>query len=167
MKEIKGFESYGITEDGNVINLKTGKRLRPFVNSNGYVSAQFTIKGKHFVRLIHRMIAEAFIPNPEAKPYVNHIDGNKLNNSIDNLEWCTAQENTEHAAKVLKVIPQYEENNRKRQRPVQGTHPDGTKTEVFPSIRSACNATGANKATLIGVLHGRKKTCRGMTWDYA
>ena len=122
MKEIKGFESYGITEAGNVFVISTGKKIAIGITATGYKYVQLNKDRHHYNRLLHRLIAIAFIPNPEAKPYVNHIDGNKLNNSIDNLEWCTAQENTEHAAKILKVLPQYEESNRKRQRPVQGTH---------------------------------------------
>lgn len=166
MDIIKDFENYGINENGDVYVLKTGKKLAVGISSTGYPYVQLNKNGVHFNRTIHRLLAYAYIPNPDGKPYVNHLDGNKLNNSLDNLEWCTARENTEHAAKVLKVLTQYEECNKKRRKPVQGTYPDGTKTEIFESIRSASRAMGVTAPVMIGNLKGRKKSCRGAVWNY-
>jgi hypothetical protein len=70
------------------------------VNSAGYIIVQLRSNGKRKVVLLHRLVAEAYIPNPHNKPTVNHIDGNKLNNAVNNLEWMTMAEQNEHAIKI-------------------------------------------------------------------
>ena len=86
-------DDYEITRDGKVINKHTGHTLAPQPNGKGYLRVSI---GKKLM-FIHRLVAEKYIPNPENKPQVNHKDGNKLNNCVDNLEWCTAKENSIHA----------------------------------------------------------------------
>lgn len=73
------------------------KILKPQIHKNGYVCVGFTVNGKVYGRLVHRLVAQAFVPNPSNKPEVNHKDGNKENNSMENLEWCTARENQMHS----------------------------------------------------------------------
>lgn len=85
---------------GNIRNETTKKLLKPWVGTTGYYHIKIFIEGKRKNLKLHRLIAEAFIPNPENKKYVNHKDGNKLNNNITNLEWCTHKENMEHASKT-------------------------------------------------------------------
>jgi len=70
------------------------------INNMGYARYRFLIENVHRQKLAHRLVAEAFIPNLENKPQVNHKDGDKLNNRISNLEWCTAKENMQHAARI-------------------------------------------------------------------
>ena len=88
---------YVITENGEIINNRNGKKLKPQPNGKGYL--RVSIGGK--LQFIHRLVAEKYIPNPENKPQVNHKDGNKLNNSVDNLEWVSNMENRQHAVKNL------------------------------------------------------------------
>ncbi len=88
---------YKITENGEIINNKNGKKVRPQPNGKGYL--RVSIGGK--LRFVHRLVAEKYIPNPENKPQVNHKDGNKLNNSVNNLEWVSNMENRQHAVKNL------------------------------------------------------------------
>lgn len=91
--------SYFITEDGKCYNEKTGKYLKGQENyKNHYFSYNLTMPdGKKKRCYAHRLVAQAYIPNPENKEQVNHIDGNVLNNNVENLEWCNAKENQQHA----------------------------------------------------------------------
>lgn len=86
-------EDYEVTEDGKVINKKSRKELKGQLNGKGYL--RVSIGGK--LMFVHRLVAEKFIPNTEEKKQVNHKDGNKLNNNVDNLEWVTNAENRKHA----------------------------------------------------------------------
>lgn len=83
-----------ISRNGEVFVKETGKILTPKNNGNGYLRIYIPKIKKRF--LLHRLVATAYIPNPDNKPQVNHIDGNKHNNSVSNLEWCTGPENMSH-----------------------------------------------------------------------
>lgn len=112
MKDITGYEGlYAVTEDGKIwsypkpCSSKNGMwmKLQLFTNRNNRSKphVQYTVGltkyGKRTTYLVHRLIAQAYIQNPENKPQINHKDGNPLNNNIDNLEWATAAENNRHA----------------------------------------------------------------------
>lgn len=113
-KDVKGFEKYyKVSNFGRVIS-KPRKIIRPngvcvikpekemkLPVDNGYARINFSINGKNHLKRVHRLVAEAFIPNPQNKPCINHIDGNKQNNHISNLEWCTKKENIIHSCSVL------------------------------------------------------------------
>lgn len=96
-------EYYEVSNLGRVKRIKAGmgarasKILKQYLGSDGYMRIGLTVNNKEKYFFVHRLVATAFIPNLENKPQVNHIDGNKLNNSVSNLEWVTAQENIDHA----------------------------------------------------------------------
>lgn len=99
MKNIAHFETrYAITEDGQVINLANNLPLKPIRNQNGYYKVGLACgDGTHKQVSIHTLVAKHFIPNPYGYKQVNHIDGDKSNNTVTNLEWCTHTQNMEHA----------------------------------------------------------------------
>lgn len=108
--KIKNFEDYEIDEYGNVYRNKN--KLKPQVHNKGYLRVYLSKNGKVSKKYIHRLVAETFIPNPNNLPQVNHIDGNKKNNNVNNLEWVTSKENIIHAFKTgLSVIPKGENNH--------------------------------------------------------
>jgi hypothetical protein len=98
-KKITGYEYYFISSLGIVKNTQFNKEkyLKKAKTTIGYEVVLLYKKGKRTLFYVHRLVAINFIPNTENKPQVNHIDGNKLNNCIDNLEWNTAKENINHA----------------------------------------------------------------------
>ncbi len=107
MRFVTGFENkYAVTEYGDVFSVprtdskgrtQGGRYLKPRIDRYGYLKVGLTCdERKHKSFTVHRLVATAFIPNPDNKPHVNHKDGDKLNNHITNLEWCTAKENTMH-----------------------------------------------------------------------
>ena len=105
MIHILGHEEYGINMRGEIINYKTGKAKKAFVNFNGYYRVELWKNNKKYRYYLHSLIAITFIPNPKNKPCVNHIDGNRLNNNISNLEWVTYSENVQHAYDTKLRLP--------------------------------------------------------------
>ena len=105
MKDIKGYEGlYAITTNGQVWSYPKkiagghcGKFLKPLVVSSGYLQVGFRVKGSRHVYLVHRLVAQAFIPNPLEKKCINHKNWNKSDNRIGNLEWVSYKENMAHA----------------------------------------------------------------------
>lgn len=115
-----------VTENGEVFVNETGKALTPKNNGNGYLRIYIPKIKKRF--LLHRLVATAYIPNPDNKPQVNHIDGNKHNNSASNLEWCTGQENMSHFYETMSGKPVLVDNHSKQYR--TGKHSMAFKSEV-------------------------------------
>lgn len=96
-KKIKDYDNYQICDDGTVVNIITNKILKGSISESGYKYYRLSKNNNKKMFFAHRLVAEAFLPNPNNLPVVNHKDGNKLNNQIDNLEWVTYSENVEHA----------------------------------------------------------------------
>lgn len=84
---------YEVSDEGHIRNKKTKRVLREFIGKDGYLRTQFNGKS----RTVHRVVANVFIPKSQERDFINHKDGNKQNNRVDNLEWCTRSENMRHA----------------------------------------------------------------------
>lgn len=100
-----------VSDKGNVMSLSfrnnqtTIRRellMTPYDNGHGYLMVSLQKDGKRSPRYVHRLVAEAFVDNPEEKPVVNHIDHNTKNNSAENLEWCTVKENVRHSLHLMR-----------------------------------------------------------------
>lgn len=100
MIPIPEFENYLISPDGTVTNVKSGKTLKHSMNENGYLYVSLWKNNRGNPKTVHRLVAEAYIPNPGKKPFVNHIDANRANPAVDNLEWVTQSENIKHAYNI-------------------------------------------------------------------
>lgn len=156
MKDIKNYEGiYAITSCGRVWSYKAKKFLKPRDNGNGYLKVSLSKDGKQKDYYIHRLVAEAYIHNPENKPQVNHIDENKSHNYINNLEWATAKENsnygtrTQRCAEALgKAVFCIELN------------------KAFKSMREAAEATGAQISHISEVCNGKAKSAGKYHWRF-
>lgn len=113
MIPLSEYNGYFACYDGRIYSSKTNKYLKISHDQFGYKIISLSIPGNHAkTRRVHRLIATSFIPNTENKPQVNHIDGDKSNNKVSNLEWCTGSENIKHAFKT--GLSKISENQKKR-----------------------------------------------------
>lgn len=156
MKDIKGYEGlYAITSCGKVWSYRAQRFLKPKDNGTGYLIVGLWKEGKAEYRLVHRLVAEAYIPNPDNKPQVNHKDENKEHNWIGNLCWVSASENVNYGTRNARVaeknsISVYCEELNK----------------VFPSINEAARQLGIDKGSISKCCRGNLKTCGGYHWRY-
>lgn len=157
MKPIKYNPNYLITERGEVINSKTGKILKPNDNGHGYLYIRLGRGGKNYY--IHRLVAEAFIPNPDNLPEVDHIDTDKSNNRVENLRWVTREGNVHNPLTIAK------NRDNHYTKKVIATNKTGESLE-FDSIVQAANYLGIGKTAITNCLKGRSKSSAGFTWKY-
>lgn len=134
--------------------------LSPTVNGAGYLMVGFFSKEDRINVNVHRLLMETFVPNPENKPHVNHKDGNKLNNSLDNLEWSTASENTRHACDTALM------NSDHCIVSIHQYYLNGTFYKTYPSIAEASRETSTESANIVYCAKGTTKTAGGSLWSY-
>lgn len=135
--DIVGYEGlYLVSDDGRVKSAATGNDLRQSVR-NGYKCVNLWRDNKYKTKKVHRLVAQAFVPNPSQKTQINHIDGNKANNHANNLEWCTAGENNKHAydARLRKPATANAISARRRAVIIDGAN-------AYKSMTDAANALG-------------------------
>ena len=140
-------------------------------NGTGYYKVFLYKNGKKCQKLVHRLVAEAFLERPEGKDFVNHIDGNKKNNNVENLEWCTRSENMLHAYRnglaTAQAKGKFGEDNPKAKR-VNMYSMDGVLLETFGSLIDAAHHVKATKSCHIcSCCKGKLKSAYGYVWRYA
>lgn len=169
-KDIKGYEGkYQISSHGNVKSLnynRTGKEhlLIQSIDKHSYHSIHLCLYGKYKCFFIHRLVSEAFIPNPDNLPCVNHKDENKHNNHVDNLEWCTHKYNNEYGTRLKRVSESLLNNPYTSNKVYQYTL-DGKFVKEWKSTRE-CARNGFNQGAVFSCCIGERKTHKGYIWSY-
>lgn len=175
-KTIEGHEGYEISSYGtvkaktrqvNYIDGRVGifkeKIMKPMLTKKGYHKVHLSSNEKEGYRSsyqVHRLVASMFIPNPETKPQVNHKDGNKLNNHVENLEWVTNEENHTHKLEN-NLYPTTHTPKR-----VGKFSREGNLLETFDSLYSAAQSVGARQWEVSRCANGQRKTFKGFVWKF-
>jgi len=148
LKQIQDYEDYKIDGNGNVYSYKKNvvKKMIPQKATAGYYYVTLCKNGTRKNRFIHRLMAQAFIENPENKLEVNHKNGKKLDNRLCNLEWVTPSENIKHAIKLGLIVSSERSKQLLRQRSIKKTK-DVITGNVYDSLKNACLDLGINYST--------------------
>lgn len=159
---------YAILSDGRVLG-KAGVVLKLHKGTSGYMQVNCYKNGKlHKTFLVHRLVASAFIPNPENFPEVNHLDGDKSNNRFTNLKWVTRSENIKHGIDtglIKKSMVGRVGKKHWRSIPLIMYDFSGNMTE-FESAGEAAKETGFNRKAIFDAISGKLKTYKGYKWRY-
>lgn len=167
-KEIENFNDYMISNKGNAISLKYNKVrfISKRIDKKGYINYKLCKNGKCYSFKAHRLVAQAFIPNPNNKPQINHIDGNKQNNYVENLEWCNNSENQLHALKIgLRTLKLYSENPNAK--PIIQYSKNNEFIKKWSCIREASETLKIHHSAIVNTCRGKYKTAGGYIWKYA
>lgn len=158
--DIQGFEGYQINEKGDVFSVKRGRYLVGKIDGYGYRIYGLSVGGKTYHRAAHRLVAITYIDNPHNFPCVNHINENKLDNRVENLEWCTAKYNANHGSRNERIT------QTKCKKPVIQTLPNGNEIR-YKGVKDAWRKTGIAWSQIAKACNGVIKTAHGTKWRYA
>lgn len=169
-KDIEEYEGlYQVSNFGRVKSLKRysinnantkNRLLKLSLNRKGYLNVTLCKNGKYKSHRIHRLVAQAFIPNPENKPQVNHIDEIKTNNMVSNLNWMTNKENRNHGTAIKRMCVT-------NSKPIIATNLKTDESTKFNSGKECARQLGLNQAHITDVLKGRRKQTGGYIFEYA
>lgn len=177
-KDIEGYEGYyQVSNFGRVkcldtivkcksgfVRLKKTKIMKPHITKKGYLQNPLTNESKQKWFLTHRLVAEAFIPNPHNFPCVNHKDEDKTNNNVDNLEWCDHKYNDNYGTRN-KRLKEKIKNVPKKSKPVLQYDLEGNFIKEWKNV-SECGRNGYYQNSISLCCNGKQKTHRGYKWRY-
>ena len=150
-KDVENYEDlYEVSDAGRVRNKITGRILKPGNHHKRYLYVNLSKNGTYKSHKVHRLVAEAFIPNPNNQLQVDHIDENKTNNTVDNLRWVSCQENIDHS--LSKPVNQYTL--------------DGRLLNTYKSISEASRITGVSSRSIYLNCNGKINSARRYIWKY-
>lgn len=154
-RTIKDFPNYNIDRNGIVKNRK-GRVIKPEISNTGYERVSLSNEDiKHKKMSVHRLVAETFIPNPRKLPQVNHINENKTDNRVDNLEWSTPLHNLEHS----RIIEKASVAKFTKIRCI-------TTGKIYNSVKEAADEFGLAHSNIVACCNGRRSKCGGLEWEY-
>ena len=156
MKDIKGYEGlYAITEDGRVWSYITKRYLKQMNDKDGYLQVNLYKNRQCNTKKVHRLVADAYLDNPENKPQVNHKDENPKNNNVNNLEWATNEENQNHGNHNLNMGKSKSKSVRCIETGI-----------VYYGAKEAERQTEINQSSISRCCKGKQKTAMGYHWEY-
>ena len=159
-KDIKEYEGlYQVSNLGRVKRITTGRVLKPLKHANGYLMVKLSKNSIVYTKTVHRLVAEAFIPNPEHKSEINHIDENKTNNNVSNLEWMTRKENINHGTRTERM-------SKTQSIPIIATNIKTGESKEFYGGRECARQLGLTHGNITSVLKGRYKQTGGYIFKY-
>lgn len=174
-RDIKGYEEpYKVSNLGRVMSLhrKTPRILYLKRHNMGYRQVELAKSGKNHMVTVHRLVAEAFIPNPDNLPQVNHIDFNRENNCVSNLEWCTPKQNTMHSAVHGRLRGGNIKGSKRTCKPYKHRSPikqmtkDGVVLKIWSNAAEA-ERSGFHSTSVRECCEGKRHTAYGCKWQYA
>jgi len=185
-KPMPGFEGYYlISNRGNVWSVRTSKLLKIKTTNAGYARVTPCVNGYRKECAVHRLVALAFIPNPENKPTVNHKNENKLDNRVENLEWATNAEQNVYGTRIERVRAStdyknrgidyaavaakhdYSQINKNQMKSILQFTKGGIFIAQYAGLALAARTLNINQGHLCECLQGRRKSCGGYQWKYA
>ena len=172
-KDIVGYEGlYQISNLGRVKSLnysRTGKEniLSPGLNSGGYYTVSLFKNGEIKKFRVHRLVALAFIPNPENKPCVDHINGVRTDNCVKNLRWCTQKENSNFPLARKNISESLTNHPNKSKAILQVSKDIGDIIKEYPSIKEVERQLGIASTNISQCCNGKRNTAGGYIWRYA
>lgn len=158
-RQVREHLNYEVNSLGQIRHKKRKQILKPRSNNGGYQYVNFKVDGKNVNFAVHRIVANAFIPNPNGYAEVNHKDYDKMNNCVENLEWVTSSQNKQHAylkeanqKSLGKSVEQYDLNN--------------NYVQTFRTVSLAAQEMGCCVAAISNCCLGRTKTSQGYRWKF-